>query len=76
MPASVIAAGAAGLHARVVRLHVRVRPDHGGHLAVEALRHRDLLARRLAVHVETMIGVRFCACLDELVDDFERIDGG
>ena len=44
--------GPAGLHARVVRLDVRVRADHRGHAAVEQPRERDLLARRLGVEVD------------------------
>ena len=38
--------------ARVVRLHVRVRPDDGADAAVEPARERDLLARRLGVEVD------------------------
>ena len=37
---------------RVVRLDVRVRPDHGSRPAVEHARERDLLARRLGVEVD------------------------
>ena len=44
--------GAAGEHARVVRLDVRVRAEHGGDAAVEVVRERDLLARRLGVEVD------------------------
>ena len=43
---------AARLDARVVRLHVRVRAEHGGHAAVEPAGQRDLLARRLGVEVD------------------------
>ena len=50
--------GAAGQHAGVGRLHVRVRPDHGRHAAVEPARERDLLARRLGVHVDDDDGGR------------------
>ena len=38
--------------ALVGRLHVRVRADHGRHLAVEVPAHGDLLRRRLGVEVD------------------------
>ncbi len=44
--------GAADEHARVVRLHVRMRAEHGGDASVEVARERDLLARRLGVEVD------------------------
>ena len=44
--------GPARLHARVVRLHVRVRSEDRRDAAVEPARHRDLLARRLGVEVD------------------------
>ena len=71
MPASVIAAVPPGEHARVARLDVRVRADHGGHAAVQPARHRDLLARRLGVEVDD--DDRRCAArlLDQLVHDLE-----
>ena len=43
--------GAAGQHALVGGLHVRVRADDGSHLAVEKPAHRELLRRRLGVEV-------------------------
>ncbi len=51
--------GPAREHARVGGRHVRVGPDHRGHLAVEVPPERDLLARRLRVHVdEHVVGAR------------------
>ena len=44
--------GAAGLDPRVAGLDVGVRPDHGGHAAVEPARDGDLLAGRLGVEVD------------------------
>ena len=72
MPASRERGGPARLNARVVRLHVRVRPEDGRHLAVEVARQRDLLARRLAVEVDEDDRRLPLRLLDELVDDLER----
>ena len=44
--------GPARQHAGVGGRDVRVGADHGGHSAVEEPAHRDLLARRLGVHVD------------------------
>src|SRR5258706_497985 len=44
--------GPGAQHALVGGLHVRVRPQHRGHAAVEEVAHRVLLAGRLAVHVD------------------------
>ena len=44
--------GAARQHARVGGRHVRVGADDRRHAAVEVPAHRDLLARRLGVHVD------------------------
>ena len=72
MPASVIAAVPPGEHARVVRLHVRVRAEDGGHAPVEVARQRDLLARRLGVEVDDDDRRLALRLLDEPVDDDER----
>ena len=64
---------AAGEDAGVVRLHVRVRPDHGGHPAVEHARQRDLLARRLGVEVDEDDRRLRARLLDERVHDPERV---
>ena len=66
--------GPVRLHARVVRLDVRVRPDHGCHVSVERAGDRDLLARRLRVEVDDHdlgVAVRF---LDERVEHLEGAD--
>src|SRR5919204_4462516 len=60
------------LHARVRGLDVRVRPDHRRHTAVEPARKRDLLARRLGVHVDDDDGRRTACLVDELVDQLEH----
>ena len=64
---------AARVHARVVRLHVRVRADHRRHAPVEPPRERDLLARRLGVHVDEDHRRPLARLLDELVDHLERV---
>jgi hypothetical protein len=66
--------GAAGEHARVVRLHVRVRAEDGGDPAVEHARERDLLARRLRVEVDQDDRRPRPGLVDELVDDAEGMD--
>ena len=66
--------GAAGLHAGVVCLYVRVRPDHGRGLAVEEAGQRDLLARRLRVDVDDDDRRASQCLLDELLGDLERAD--
>jgi len=62
--------------ARVVRLHVGVRPEDGGHPPVEVDRERNLLARRLAVKVDEDDRRLPARLLDELVNDLERPDRG
>ena len=58
-------------HARVGGRDVRVGADHGGHAAVEEPAHRDLLARRLGVHVdEHVVGAGDLA--QRVVDGGER----
>jgi Glycosyltransferase family 87 len=66
--------GAAGLHARVGRLHVRVRPDHRGHAAVQPPRQGDLLAGRLGVEVHHDDPGLPSRLGDEVVDDLEEAD--
>src|ERR671923_233710 len=62
----------AALHARVVRLHVRMCSDHGRDLSVQPVRHRNLLARRFAVHVQHDDRCALACFFDDLVDDLER----
>ena len=64
--------GAAREHARVVRLHVRVRAEHGGGAAVEVARQRHLLAGRLGVEVDDHDRRRAPRLLDEPVGGEER----
>src|SRR5690242_21386077 len=52
-PYTTLFRSAAGENACVVRLHVRMRPDHCRHAPVEPARERDLLARRLRVEVRS-----------------------
>ena len=63
---------AAGLHAGVARLHVRVRPEHRRHAAVEPAGERDLLARRLRVEVDDDERALGAGLLDEVVDHLEE----
>jgi len=63
---------AARKHARVGRLHVRVRADHCGDAPVEPARQRHFLARRLGVEVDDDDRRLSAGVLDELVDDLER----
>ena len=63
---------AAGLDARVGGLDVRVRAEHGGHAAVEPVRERDLLARRLGVDVDDDDRRPLPRLVDELVDELQH----
>ncbi len=75
MPTSVIAAVPPRLHPGVVRLHVRVGAEDRRHGAVEHLRQRDLLARRLGVEVDDD-DLRLAPRLgDERLGDLERVRG-
>ena len=66
--------GAAALNPGVRGLHVGVRAEHGGDLAVEPVGERDLLARCLGVDVDDD-HLRLLGCLrDELVDELEQIE--
>jgi hypothetical protein len=65
--------GSARLNARVVRLHVSVRADDGGHAAVEQSRERDLLARRLCVDVDDDHGCPRPRPVDESLGELERM---
>ena len=64
---------AAREHARIVRLHVRVRAEHGGDASVEVARERDLLARRLGVEVDDHDRRLAPRLLDEAVGGEERV---
>ena len=72
MPASVIAAVPPGEDARVARLDVGVGAEDGGDPAVEVVRERDLLARRLGVEVDDDHRRLAARLLDELVGGDER----
>ena len=63
---------AAGQHARVVRLDVRVRAEDGGRAACEVPAHRDLLAGRLGVHVHDQDRAGLQGLAHQAVDDLER----
>ena len=65
----------ARLHTRVVRLHVRVRPEHRRRLPVEEPCERDLLARRLGVDVDDDHRRSRERIVDERLRDLERVDG-
>ena len=64
--------GAVREDARVRGLDVRVGPDDRGHPAVEPARERDLLARRLGMHVDKYERRLRDRIVDELVDDLEH----
>ena len=72
MPASVSAA-VPPEDPRVVRLHVRVRSDHGSRPAVEHAGERDLLARRFGVEVDDHDRCLAPQLLDELLGHGERV---
>ena len=62
------------LHARVVCLDVRVRPDHRSRLAVEQARERNLLARRFRMDVDDDHGRPSARFVDDVFRDLERMD--
>ncbi len=64
--------GAAGEHARVARLHVGVRAEHGGDPPVQIVAHGDLLAGRLGVQIDDDRLRELLGLVDEPVDDAER----